>query len=141
MCSFDNNNTINTNNNKCINLNNMKNNISSNGIKYYQIKNQIILIGGHYEENHKSFEMFDIIKNEFIEYPCTLEEHRLRPGIVTENNNLIYIIGDDCRLENSCGVIESFDIRDNKWFIIDKLDTILEFGNEKRWAQCVLNFI
>ena len=138
MYSFDNN-TINTNNNKWINLTNMKNNRFVNGIKYYQIKNQIILIGGNHDENIKSFEMFDIIKNKFIEYPCTLELHRWKPGIVIENNNLIYIIGDE--MFNSYGVIEYFDIRDNKWFIIDKLDTILEFGNEIRWSQCVLNFI
>ena len=51
MYSFDNN-TINTNN-KWINLNNMKNNRCSNGIKYYQIKNQIILIGGNHVNHLK----------------------------------------------------------------------------------------
>ena len=84
--------------------------------------------------------MFDIIKNEFIEYPETLEKHRYKPGIVIENNNLIYIIGDNL-FEKPYGVIECFDIRVNKWFIIDEFDKILEFGNEKRYAQYVLNFI
>ena len=84
--------------------------------------------------------MFDIIKNKFIEYPDTLEIHRWKPGIVIENNNLIYIIGDDMT-DRLWGVIECFDIRDNKWFIIDKLDKILEFENNKRLSQCVLNFI
>ena len=118
----------------------MKNNRRSNGIKYFKIKNQIILIGGYHYENYKSFEMFDIIKNKFIQYPDTLKIHRRKPGIVIENNNLIYIIGDNMTFK-SWGVIECFDIRDKKWFIIDKLDKILEFGNNERWSQCVLNFI
>ena len=88
----------------------MKNDKSSNGIKYYKIKNQIILIGGYHYENFKSFEMFDITKNKFIEYPQTLEKHSRKPGIIIENNNLIYIIGDYFS-HNSWGMIECFDIR------------------------------
>src|SRR5262249_16458764 len=73
MYLFENNNinNINNKNNKWINLKNMKNNRCRNGIKYYKIKNQIILIGGYHIGTCKSFEMFDIIKNEFIQYPST----------------------------------------------------------------------
>jgi len=77
-------------NNNWINLTEMKNQRRLNGIKYFEMNKKIILIGGYNNEVCKSFEMFDIVKNEFIEYPQTFEEHRWRPGISIENNNLIY---------------------------------------------------
>src|SRR5690348_2036142 len=63
------------NNLKWMNLKNMKYAKQSSGIKYFQNKNQIILIGGwnHYnnEEIPRSFSIFEVVKNEFIEYPNT----------------------------------------------------------------------
>ena len=71
-----------------------------------------------------------------------LEKHLLYPGIAIENNNLIYVIGDAFVYSNLWGgVVECFDIRDKKWFIIDKLSNILNINNEKTMFQCVFNLI
>ena len=62
-----------------------------------------------------------------------------------ENNNLIYVIGNEGNWHNSLGepfgVIEYYDIRGNKWFKIDELTDMLNFSNEecgKRLFQCIL---
>jgi len=124
------------------------------GIKYFKNKNEIILIGGYNrndKEMSRSFSMFDIMKNEFIEYPKTSQKHEFYPGIIIENNNLIYVIGNNGTDYNSkdspFGVIECFDIRDKRWFEIDNLIKIFDssffsfFNNEKRYFRSVLNSI
>ena len=62
-----------------------------------------------------------------------------------ENNNLIYVIGNDGRCNNNIdypfGVIEYYDIRDNKWFKMNELTNLLNFSKEdcdKRCFQCIL---
>ena len=135
---------------KWINLTNINHKKQSIGIKYFQNKNEIILIGGfnhhNLEESARSFSMFEMMKNKFIEYSKTSQKHSWRPGIVIENNNLIYIIGNNGYNNNSedypFGVIECFDIRDKKWFEIDELSKIFHnIDNKKRYFQCVLNCI
>ena len=81
------------------------------------------------------------MKNKFIEYPQTLKEHIMNPGISIENNNLIYVIGNCKNVYVSRGVIECFDIRDKKWFVIDELHKILDIENEKRSFQCIMNIV
>ena len=80
-----NDNKDNNKNNKWNNLSNMKYGVGRNGIKYFQQKNQIIIIGGDCEnDNNKLFMIYDIYKNECIAYPNTLYDHSLKPGIVIE---------------------------------------------------------
>ena len=153
----DNNNANNANNKnlKWMNLKNMKYAKYSIGIKYFENKKQIILIGGYgnyamNDEISRSFSMFEINKNEFIEYPNTSRQHSWKPGIVIQNNNVIYVIKNhgmkNNRVEYSFGVIECYDIRDKRWFEIDELNKIFSAMNEEsnnnkkeRWFQCVLN--
>ena len=81
-----------------------------------------------------------MMKNKFIEYPNTSQKHTCYPGIVIENNNLIYEIGNEGNFP--FGVIECFDIRDKKRFAIDELIKIFDnHHNKKRLFQCVLNCI
>ena len=93
--------------------------------------------------------MFEINKNELIEYPKTSQKHQRKPGIIIQNNNLIYAIGnvdwDNNSKDNPFGVIEYYDIRDKKWNEIDELNGIFDSSlplvnkNKKRYFQCVLN--
>jgi len=90
--------------------------------------------------------LVDIFKNDFIEYPKTSKDHVWKPGIVIMNNNLICVVGNDGESGNSdynpFGVIEGFDIRENKWFEMDELNTIFEINEKsdnKRYFQCFIN--
>ena len=148
---------------KWMNLKNMKYAKQSIGIIYFENKNEIILIGGNAEmlymypssrdeETPRSFSMFEIVKNECIEYPKTSQKHSWKPAILIQNNNTIYVIGNNGmnnnRVDHPFGVIECFDIRDKRWFEIDELNKIFNSfnsfnstnnDNKKRWFQCVLN--
>jgi len=54
-----------------------------------------------------------------------LQKHEWKPGIVIENNNSIHVIGDFGYTSNLWGGIECYDIRENKWFFVDELTTLL----------------
>src|SRR5436853_2336961 len=72
-----NDNKDNNKNNKWNNLSNMKYGVYLNGIKYFQQKNQIIIIGGFDKNyNNKLFMIYDKYKNECIEYINTLYNHK-----------------------------------------------------------------
>ena len=126
-------------------MTNTKHKKSSIGVKYFENRNEIILIGGFNRRASyvsQSCSMYDVFKNQFIEYPQTLQQHSFRPGIIIENNNLIHVIGNEGSVNNTWGVIECYDIRDSRWFLIDELNKILNITNEecnKRWFSCVLN--
>ena len=70
----------------------------------------------------------------------------MRPGIIIENNNLIYVIGNDgssSSWNHDIGVIEYYDIRDKKWNEneIDELNKIFDSSllpldrNKKRYFE------
>ena len=70
------------------------------------MKNQIILIGGNNDDTQeirKTFEIYDVSKNQFIEFPKTSHEHFYYPGMVIENNNLIHVIGNNGYWNNEVG--------------------------------------
>ena len=87
-----------------------------------------------------------MMKNELIEYPPTSHQHSWKPAILIQNDNTIYAIGNygSNPFSIDFGVIECYDIRDKRWFVIDELNKILNITNEeckKRYFQCVLNSI
>ena len=82
--------------------------------------------------------MYDINKDECVNYPNTLHDHGWKPGIVIENNNCIYVIGDGGYQTNRWGVIECYDIRVNKWILIDELNNELKIDKQNRYFQWVL---
>jgi len=136
-----------TNKGKWVNLANMKYQKCSAGIKYYAVNEEIILIGGHRQDYHndnesKSFLMFNIVKNDYFEYPKTAQQHSWKPAVAVENGKTIYVIGNDGRQNDKWGTIEQFDIRENKWSPYDELTKSTEISNkdaQKRLFQCVLN--
>jgi len=55
---------------------------------------------------------------------------------------LIYVAGNDGRTNDKWGVVEFFDIRENKWAQMEELTKLLNIPSkdaQKRWFQCVLN--
>jgi len=135
------------------NIANMKYGKKVSGAKYFKNTNQIFLIGGVNSDKtietniSKTCSVYDITKNEFIEFPNTLEEHRWKPGIVIDDNNhkLIYAVGNNGALKNSWGIIECYDTRAKKWFHVSELNKILNNNNndcdkeKKNWFQAVSN--
>jgi len=136
-----------TNKGKWINLTSQKFQKCSSGVKYDPITQAIILVGGfnqdfHNENEPRSFVMFDILKNEFIEYPKTTQQHAWKPAVSIENETAIYVIGNDGRANEKWGVIEMFDRRENKWSQVDELGKALGISSkdaQKRLFQTVLN--
>jgi len=123
------------------------------GVKYFKNTNQIFLIGGINSDKtidtniSKTFFVYDVSKNEFIEFPNTLEEHQWKPGIIIDNNDhtLIYAVGNNGTLKNSWGIVECYDTRAKKWFYVSELNKILNNNNDckdnekKNWFQSVSN--
>jgi len=136
------NDNINEENNRCKwnHLSDMKYGVYASGIKSFQSKNQIILIGGQdNEKNNKLFVTYDISKNQSIQNQNTSYIHSWKPGIVIENHDVIYVIGDRGYKYDGWGAVEYYDIRQNKWFFVDHLNNLLQMDTQNRLFQCLLH--
>jgi len=129
------------NNNGWTHLLDMKYGVFGSGIKNFQNKNQILLIGGedNNDNSHKLFFTYDIHKNQCIQNPDTLQSHSFKPGIVIENHDLIYVVGDRGYRYSGWGVVEYYDIRSNKWFFLENLNKLLNLDTDNRLFQCILH--
>jgi len=138
-----------TNKSKWTDLTNMKYQKCSTGVKFYPKSKEIILIGGYNQDYNndnesRSFVMYNPMKNDFFEYPKTLQQHTWKPAISIENETMIYVIGNDGRTNDKWGSIECFDTRDQKWTHVDELAKAMGIStkdSQKRLFQCVLNCV
>ena len=87
----------------------MNNDRRDSGIYVDKFNNNRVYIGGGYQ-SRKTFEYYDINKNQWISLSNTNQEHTIWPIIWSDQPYIINIASS-----YKCNVFEKLDIRQNKW--------------------------